>query len=192
MSTAPTTGQMTAEEFYDFCHLPENRDRLLELERGEVVELSRPGEQHGFVCGNLARILGNYTYQRRRGYVLSNDTGIIWEHDPDSVRGPDVVLYDDTRHFDQLNVKYSSRAPKLAVEVRSPNDRWSKTQRRITRFLQQGVTVVWLVDPEERTVTVYRMNQLPQVVEEGEELIGGDELPDFRCRVADLFVMPGE
>jgi Uma2 family endonuclease len=114
---------MTAEEFYDFCHRPENRDHLFELERGEVVEMSRPGEQHGYVCDNFARILGNYTFQRRKGYVCSNDTGVIWERDPDSVKGPDVVLYDENRRFDALAKKYSERPPRLVVEVRSPNDR---------------------------------------------------------------------
>src|SRR4051812_34131085 len=71
MSTAESTGLMTAEEFYDFCHRPENRDRRFELERGEVVEMSRPGEQHGYVCGNFTRILGNYTFQRRKGMSVA-------------------------------------------------------------------------------------------------------------------------
>ena len=58
-------------------------------------------------------------------------------------------------------------------------------------FLKRGVSVAWLVDPEDRTVTVYRLNQFPQVAEENEELAGGDELPEFRCRVSDFFQMPG-
>src|SRR5436309_6980174 len=95
MSTAESTRLMTAEEFYDFCHLPENRDRHFELERGEVVEVSRPSILHGFVCANFARILGNYTFQRRKGYVCSNDAGVIWERGPDTVKGPDVFLYDE-------------------------------------------------------------------------------------------------
>ena len=85
MSTAPTTRQMTAEEFYDFCHRPENRDRLFELDRGEVVEMSRPGVQHGVVCINAGFILTLYARQRRKGYVCGNDTGIIWERGPDTV-----------------------------------------------------------------------------------------------------------
>ena len=52
--------------------------------------------------------------------------------------------------------------------------------------------MVWLVDPEGRSVTVYRPGQLPQVVEEDEELTGGDVLPQFRCQVADIFFLPGE
>jgi Uma2 family endonuclease len=112
---------MTAEEFYDFCHRPENRDRHFELEQGEVVEVSRPGEQHGYVCGNIARILGNFTFQRRKGYVCSNDTGVIWERSPDTVKGPDVVLYDESRRYDELAKKYPERHPRLIVEVRSPS-----------------------------------------------------------------------
>src|SRR5205085_8304163 len=168
-----------------------NRDRHFELERGGVVEMSRPGETHCYVCANLSRILGNYAFQRRQGYVCSNDMGIIWERRPDTVKGPDVVYYDEVRRFEELEVKYPNRPPRLAVEVRSPNDRWTKVQRRISQFLKWGTAVVWLVDPEERAVTVFRPNQLPQVFDEDEELTGGDELPEFRCRVAEFFALPG-
>ena len=88
MSTVATQPRMTAEQFFDWCNRPENRDRHFELVRGEVVEVSRPGERHGFVCLNVGRILGNYTFQRRKGYACSNDTGLILERDPDTVRGP--------------------------------------------------------------------------------------------------------
>jgi Uma2 family endonuclease len=190
--TTMTTGRMTAEEFFEWANRPENRDRHFELDRGKVVEVSRPGERHGFICGNVTRILGNFTFQRRKGYVCSNDTGLIVERDPDTVRGPDVVLYDEARRYDELETRYPDRLPKLAVEVLSPNDQWGKVTRRINLFLTRGILLVWLVDPAGRTVTVYRPNQLAQVVEEDEELGGGEVLPDFRCRVADLFFLPGE
>ena len=45
MSTLVTSQRMTAEEFFDWCSRPENRDRHFELDRGEVVEVSRPGER---------------------------------------------------------------------------------------------------------------------------------------------------
>src|SRR5262245_35065236 len=48
---------MTAEEFFDFVHRPENRDRCFELEDGEIVEMALPGERHGVVCANVAGIL---------------------------------------------------------------------------------------------------------------------------------------
>jgi Uma2 family endonuclease len=76
--------------------------------------------------------------------------------------------------------------------VLSPNDKWAKVTRRITEFLRRGIAVVWLVDPEGQSVTVYRLNQLPQVFEGADELAGEPELPEFRCRVADFFYLPGE
>jgi Uma2 family endonuclease len=191
MSTAESTRLLTAEEFYDFCHLPENRDRQLELERGEVVEMSRPGVPHGVVCMNVGFLITQYARQRKRGYVCSNDTGVIWERGPDTVKGPDIIYFDELCRFDELPAKYADRPPMLAVEVRSPNDRWSKILRRVSQFLRWGTAVVWLVDPEDRTVTVFRPNQIQQVFDEDEVMTGGDELPDFGCRVAEFFAMPG-
>lgn len=192
MTLLATQSRMTAEEFFDWCNRPENRDRHFELERGEVVEMSRPGERHGFVCHNVGRILGNFAYLRRQGYACSNDTGILLARDPDTVRGPDVVYYDRVRRYDDLTPGYSDQPPTLAVEVLSPNDQWAKVTRRITQFLGQGIKVIWLVDPEGRSLTVYRVNQLPQVFEGADELNGEPELPEFRCRVGELFYLPGE
>lgn len=192
MSTVSVQQRMTAEEFFDWCNRSENRDRHFELVRGEVVEMSRPGERHGFVCLNVGGILRNYTFQRRKGYACSNDTGLILERGPDTVRGPDVVLYEQLRRYDDLNPRYSDQPPTLAVEVLSPNDRWARVTRRLAQFLARGIAVVWLVDPEGRSVTVYRLNQLPQVFEGDDELTGGPEMPEFRCRVAELFNLPGE
>jgi Uma2 family endonuclease len=154
--TTLATKRMTAEEFFEWANRSENRDRHFELERGEVVEVSRPGKRHGFTCGNVTRILGNFTFQRRKGYVCSNDTGVILERDPDTVRGPDVALYEDVHRYDELDPKFSEQLPKVAVEVRSPTDSWSKIMRRIVHFLNRGIPLVWLVDPEDRCVTVYR------------------------------------
>jgi Uma2 family endonuclease len=187
-----STPPMTAEEFYDWCHRPENRDRSFELERGKVVEMSRPGERHGVVCVNVSYLFAAYLRQRRRGLACANDTGLILDRDPDTVRGPDVFLYDKGRPYDELEVKYSEEVPQLVAEVLSPTDRWGKVQRRISEFLRRGVAVVWLIDPEDRTVTVHRPDQFPQVLEENEELTGAPAFPDLRCRVADLFFVPGQ
>ena len=86
-----TTKPMTAEEFYEWANHPDNRHKYCELERGEIVEISRPGKLHGLICANVVRILGNFSIQRKKGYVCSNDTGLVVERDPDTVRGPDVL-----------------------------------------------------------------------------------------------------
>jgi Uma2 family endonuclease len=190
--TAAKQKLMTADEFYDWVLRPENQGRHFELVRGEVVEMSRPGELHGVICGNVAWVLNNYVRQRRRGRVLSNDPGVILEKDPDTVRGPDIAFFDDVRPYDQLNPKWCEGAPVLAVEVLSPNDRIGKVTRRINEFLRAGTRLVWLLDPDARDVTVYRPGQNPQVFEANQELTGEDVLPDFRCPVAEFFFVAGE
>jgi len=192
MATATTTKTMTAEEFFDWVHRPEHRGRWFELERGEVIEMPPPGERHGVVCGNIGWILNGFVRQRNQGYVCTNDAGVILETDPDTVRGIDVTLYDQSRRYDELATKYATHPPKLAVEVLSPDDRPGKMTRRVSQFLRKGIPLVWLVDPEGRDVTVYRPGQEPYVLDEQDEITGEDVLHDFRCRVADFFRMPGE
>jgi Uma2 family endonuclease len=183
---------MTAEEFFDWANQLENREQHYELERGEVVEVSPPGERHGFVCLNVGGLLLDYARQRRKGYACSNDTGLILERGPDTVRGPDVMFFDEVRRFEELQIRFAERLPTLAVEVLSPNDKWAKVTRRIASFLARGILRVWLIDPEDRSVTVYRASQLPQVFEGDDELTDPELLPGFHCRVAQFFYLPGE
>lgn len=181
---------MTAHEFYDWANRPENENKGVELVRGEVIELPAPGVPHGVVSGNAVWILGGYVRQRRKGYLTSNDAGVILEHDPDTVRGPHGAWYDDAPSFEGLPRKYSEIPPRLAALVLSPRDRADQVMHKITDYLRNGVALVWLIDPNARTVTVYRPNKRPVVYRENEELTGEDILPGFRCRVADFFYMP--
>lgn len=186
------TKPITADEFYDFVHRPENRDRVFELERGEIVEMSRPGKLHGFVCANVIAILVLFARQRKKGYVCANDTGVVVEHDPDTVRGPDVMFYEDAKRYEDLEKKFGKTPPLLAVEVLSPNDRIGKVNRRIKEQLEFGTGLVWVVDPESRNVTVYRAGKDYSLFEESDEITGEDVLPDFRCNVAEFFALPGQ
>jgi Uma2 family endonuclease len=182
---------MTADEFFDWAQRPENRERSFELERGKVVEMPSPGKYHGFVCWNVGGILRNYVIQRKKGYACTNDAGVIVETDPDTVRGPDVAFYEDAQTADTMDRKYALAPPKLVVEVLSPSDQTTKTTRRLGQYIKRGVPLVWLVDPEVRSVTVYRADRYPQVLDETDELTGEEVLPDFRCRVAEFFAVPG-
>jgi Uma2 family endonuclease len=193
MSTATlTTKRMTVDEFAEWASRPENDNKWFELVRGEVIELSAPTKRHGVVVWRVARALDAYICQRGKGYLTINDSGVILERDPDTVRGPDVALYEDAQSFDELHPKYGEVPPILAVEGLSPNDRADRTPRKITDYLRYGVALVWLVDPETRTVTVYPADNGPRLLEESDELDGGEHLPGLRCRVADFFHLPGE
>lgn len=197
MSTAtPGAGTakklMTADEFWEFVHRPENQERDFELIRGEVVEVSRPRTPHGIVCARLTLLVGRYADSRGLGYVTSNDAGVVLGDDPESVVGPDVAYFTDVNKFEDLHPKWGDIPPVLAVEVSSPNDRPGRTNVKIREYLTNGVKIVWQVDYEERNVTVYRPKQDMEVISESGELTGGDDLPGLSIKVADIFKLPGD
>ena len=195
MSTPPTVGAakklMTVDEFWDFVHRPENQERDFELIRGEVVEVSRPRHPHGRVIMRLGFLIEQYSERIGAGYVVT-DSGLVLEETPGTVVGPDVAYYTDTREFADLDPKWAEVPPVLVAEVRSPNDKPNALIERIGEYLRSGVKLVWLVDFEDRTVSVHRLNANSVVFRGDQELTGGDDLPGFTCRVSDLFRLPGD
>jgi Uma2 family endonuclease len=191
MTAVTTKKLMTAEEFYEWANHPDNRYKYCELERGEIVEMSRPGKIHGLVCANVVWILGGYVRQRKKGYICSNDTGVVVERDPDTVRGPDVMLFEDAERIEDVDEKYGEKPPLLAVEVLSPNDTSGNVIRRVQEQKRFGTSLIWVVDPDARNVTVYQPGKEEKAVSESEELTGEGVLPELRVRVAELFMLPG-
>jgi Uma2 family endonuclease len=192
VQTTTPTKLLTAEEFYEWANRPEHRGRIFELERGRIVEMSRPGKLHGLICANVTGILRNYAIQRGKGYPCSNDTGIVVARGPDTVRGPDVLFFEDVENVEEVEEKYGETPPVLAVEVLSPNDTHGTVMRRVLELMAFGVRIVWVLDPDARNVAVHYPGVKDRVVEEGAELTGNDVLPDFRCAVADFFNLPGK
>ena len=193
MSTVETTTRlMTAEEFLDWVQRPENDDRLFELVRGEVIEFPVPLKIHGVVCANVCGLLGNFVFDRGKGYLTNNNAGVILARDPDTVRGPDIAYYEDANTFAELQPGWGEVPPRLAVEVLSPSDRFTTITEKVNDYLNAGVELVWLIEPELRSVTICRAGRQAQVLKEADELTGEEVLPGFHCRVGDLFLMAGD
>src|SRR5689334_17656953 len=89
--------RMTPDEFFEWANRPENEDRFFELDEGEVVEMPPPGELHGLICGFIVHLLWKYVLERGKGQVCSNDTGLLVKKKPGTVRGPDIMLFDESR-----------------------------------------------------------------------------------------------
>jgi Uma2 family endonuclease len=190
MSTVQT-GPMTADEFWEWCCRAENADRRVELIRGEIVEMPPPGFTHGLLCGWIAHLLWGYVERRGRGGVTANDTGLVVGNEPDTVRGPDVMLFGECAPLSQSSRRHTRDVPELIVEVLSPSDSWTGLLRRVKQYHGRGVPMVWVVDPDARTVTVCRPNEYQQLLEETEELTGNGVLADFRLAVSQIFNPPG-
>jgi Uma2 family endonuclease len=136
--------------------------------------------------------LRNFAIRRGKGYVCTNDAGVIVERDPDTVRGPDVTFYEDAETAEDMERQYAAVPPLLAVEVLSRNDRVNTIMRRVAQLLSRGVAMVWVVDPEARDISVCRPGTAPELVSDGESLGGYGVLTGFECSAADFFVIPGK
>lgn len=80
--------------------------------------------------------------------------------------------------------------PDLAAEVISPNDLAYEVDEKVEEWLAAGTLLVWVINPETRKVRVHPANGPEVILKPDDELTGGEVLPSFRCKVADLFQVP--
>lgn len=177
---------ITAEEFAQLPDPPDGSRQ--ELVRGVIETMGRPGFRHGKVNFRIAKILDRYVEPNRLGHVVP-ETGVVTEHGPDTVRGPDVAFWSaDKVPLDQEPAGYPDAVADLCIEVLSPRPNRKKILEKIREYLWAGVRLVWVVDPEERTVTVYRSPEEGRLLHEGATLSGEEVLPGFSVPVTEFFM----
>jgi Uma2 family endonuclease len=187
MSTATASAPeaaplLTAEELWQ--HGPTTPGELV---RGRFIEMPPTGHPHASVEGNIARELGNFIKQRALGKVMTGEVGIITRHDPDSVRGADVVYISNERLAQAQAEGYLDVPPELVIEVVSPNDRWTEIDEKVTEYLACGVQAVWVVDPRTRRATCYRPPDQVRICGQDAMLEEPDILPGFGLPVRQMF-----
>src|SRR5262245_1454290 len=185
MSATVAETLLTAEQY---ALLPDNGVPT-ELIRGRVVQMNMPAPRHGYFCNKVGRILGNFAEEHDLGRVMCNDSGVITERGPDTVRGADVCYYSFTRlPKGPVPEGYLAVVPELLFEVRSPTDRWSKIIGKVGEYLNAGVLVVCVLDPQTETLTVYPADEIQRVLTPDDDLTLPDLLgPDFRMAVRRFF-----
>ena len=180
---ATTTRRVATEE--DLLAMPKD-GRKYELVDGEI-RMSPAGDRHSVVALELAARLLAFAKQHRLGHVLGADAG--FRLPSKNVRSPDVSFVAAGRFpDDKPPVDFGNVAPDLAVEVLSPHDRPRYVLDKIGEYLEAGVHLIWIIDPQRRRAIVYR--SLSDVHELGEDglLDGQDLLPGFRCVLRDILI----
>jgi Uma2 family endonuclease len=185
MSAITQARLLTAEEFAELPN-PEDGSQQ-ELVKGVVITMPPPSFYHGHVRLKIGRKIGDFVEARQLGVATSNDSGVILERDPDTVRGPDVAYWSRERLPEPPRKGWPNVAPDLVVEVLSPSDVFTSVQRKVQQYLRAGTRVVWILVPEDRSVAVCRSGQDQKILSNGETLSGEDVLPGFSCPVAELF-----
>lgn len=180
LMVAPRT---TVAEFEARCG-----DERAELIDGEIVEIAPSSDGSSSIASTIAYLLGLYVRPIKLGCIYSADAGFVLFPDRETVRVPDVAFVraermpqgEARRHFARL-------APDLAVEVLSPTDRLRDVRSKVAMSHEAGVPLVWLVDPDARTVTVLALGQETVTLTRSDTLDGGSVLPDLRIEIADIF-----
>ena len=182
---AVLTDLITAEEF---AARPDD-GMPTELIRGKITRMNLPKPLHGLVCNSAAFLITAFVRQNKLGWVFTNDSGVITERDPDSVRGPDVAYCSYARLPKAARPvrDYLDVAPELVVEVRSPDDRWPALQAKVAEYLAAGDLAVCVLDAVAEFAVIYTPDAAPKQLAGDDVLEFPGVLPGFSAKVREFF-----
>jgi Uma2 family endonuclease len=161
----------------------------IELINGVITRLPMPGTDHGIVCGNAYHYIREVVKAGNLGRVMTNDTFVRTRTNPDGYRGADVAyISHDILPATVPHPKGPLVPPlELVVEVRSPSDSYGEVATKAYEYLDAGVRVVMVIDPETNSVGVFRPNELPVRFHNGDVVVLPDVLPGFAVPVGKFF-----
>lgn len=189
MSTSVAVPLISAD---DLLALPDNDNVDRELIAGELREkpMTRRNRRHTRTSTRLAQLLQNWldTQPPPRGEVLTGDAAFRLARNPDSLVGIDLayISAEQAAHIPDA-VSFIDGAPILAIEILSPSDKHEEVVEKIELYLSTGVALVWVVDPDLRTVAVHRPETAPILFNVLQDLTAEPHLPGFRVPVSELF-----
>ena len=179
MTIAAAKPRMTEDEF---MRLPDD-GRKYELVDGEPKEVPT-SVRHDIIAGNLYTALRPLT--RGRGFLTMGQAGFRMV--TRNLRSPDVSFTRKERFPGGVPPEgFGDEAPDLCVEVISPSEEPAEIARKVREYFASGARLVWHLFPETRTAKVFTSPTADATLDPDDELDGGDLLPGFVCRVADLF-----
>jgi Uma2 family endonuclease len=143
-------------------------------------------------------------YESRLGVILAyyfedflevHDLGIVLGADGmmrfqvGQVRIPDVAFYSWSLFPDRDPPleKILSAVPDLPVEILSEGNTEMEMERKRKEFFGGGAKLMWIVDPEKRTVDVYTSVDEHVTLTENDSLDGGTVLPGFALSIKTWF-----
>ena len=175
---------VTAEELFE---MP-NDDLRRELVRGEVRTMAPAGYGQGWIAMTVGVALGNHVRARDLGAVCAAETGFKIGTKPDTVRAPDAAFVARERLEAAGDVEgYWPGAPDLAVEVVSPNDRFSEVEEKVEAWLAAGTRMVIFGNPRGKTVTVRLSEKEARILSGDDAVEGGDVVPGWTLPLPENF-----
>jgi Uma2 family endonuclease len=176
--------QVTAD---DLSLMPDDGFRY-ELVKGELRRMNPAGNVHGRVTMSVAWRLAQYVEENQLGTVYAAETGFRLASDPDTVRAPDVAFVSRARVEMVGEVEgFWPEAPELAVEVVSPDDSYTDVEEKVFDWLDVGTKMVVVINPRQRSSTVYKSPTDIIALAEADVLDGGEIVPGFELAIREIF-----
>ncbi|QOV92511.1 Uma2 family endonuclease [Humisphaera borealis] len=184
----PLPGSATEQDVID---IEARENRLFELVDGTLVEKGM-GYRESMLAVAIASALFGFVRPRKLGLVATADG--MMRILPDQVRIPDVSFTSRERLPDGRvpTASIPSISPDLAVEVLSENNTVREMERKRSEYFQSGTRLVWIVDPMQRTVSVYTSPDQYTAYAADQSIDGGDVLPGFTLDLGSLFALLDE
>ncbi len=170
----------------------EHPEWQMELVEGKII-VSPPSDYESEEIGaRLSTFLNIWVMPRKLGRVTGSGAGFILPNieeddlEKRNLRSPDVSFVRADR-LKKTKRDFVELVPDLMVEIKSKSDRIKPLEEKIQLFLQLGSIVGILIDPDKLTVTVYRINQAPVVLQNGDTLTLPDLLPGWELAILELW-----
>ena len=169
---------LSDEQFYRLCQV--NRDlRLERTSTGKLVIMPPTGWETGNRNFRMAQQLGNWADADGTGIGFDSSTGFRLLNG--AIRSPDAAWVKRDR-LEALNPdpdKFLPLCPDFAIELRSASDRLADVQAKMQEYLDNGLRLGWLINPQEHQVEIYRLGQAVEVINSPSELSAEPVLPGF-------------
>ncbi len=172
---------ITAEELFEMGDIGP-----CELIDGRITAMSPTGFEHSYYEVELGSELRAYVRQQKLGQVAGGEAGILIKRNPDRVRAADVLFISYERLANRPK-GYLQVIPELVVEIVSPHDRWYDIQDKIQDYFSIGIERLWIVEPAQKTVRVYRSPTEFALLTAVDILRGEGILDGFALPLAELF-----
>jgi Uma2 family endonuclease len=178
-----STRLVTAEEL---ARLPDDGYRY-ELVEGRLIRRSPVNFDHGRIVLRIGFLLNRHLEQQPVG-VIGTEIGFKLASNPDTVRGPDIAFLRSERVPARGGRGFVKGAPDLVIEILSPDDRPGEMRAKIEGYVARGVSLVVVVDPGDRTATMFRPKAATITLASDTDVLDlSDVITGFRCHLREIF-----
>ena len=170
---------LSDEQFYQLCQV-NDQWRLEETAQGELIIMPPVGAISGNRESEFNADVVIWNRQTKLGKVFSSSTVFILPNG--GKRSPDVAWISNER-WDSLTLqeqeKFAPICPDFVIELRSRTDALNQLQSKMQEYLNSGLKLGWLIDPQSQQVEIYLQNKAREIVSLPTTLSGENILPGF-------------